>query len=154
MIEDLEYLLYVSLMIFFKYVTIIVMILYIPQNVKLKGQHVLLKNQSQSQQLSQLLCSVTQSWPTFCNPKNCSPPCSFVHGIFQARILGWVSIFLLQGIFPTQGLNPCFLHCMVDSSPLDHVGSPQSNFRHQHKRTPLSKKSSLKPVLMCFNIKF
>ena len=28
-----------------------------------------------------------------------------VHGMFQARILEWVAIFLLQGIVPTQGLN-------------------------------------------------
>ena len=31
---------------------------------------------------------------------------SSVWGIFQARILEWVTPFLLQGIFPTQGLNP------------------------------------------------
>ena len=30
---------------------------------------------------------------------------SLIHGIFQARILKWVAIFLLQGIFLTQGLN-------------------------------------------------
>ena len=32
--------------------------------------------------------------------------------------------FLLQGIFPTQGSNPCFLHWQVDSLPLSHLGSP------------------------------
>ena len=31
--------------------------------------------------------------------------------------------FLLQGIFPTQGLNPRFLHWEVDSLPLSHQGS-------------------------------
>ena len=39
---------------------------------------------------------------------------SSVHGIFQARILEWVAIFLLQGIFRTQGSNwhlLCLLHC-------------------------------------------
>ena len=30
--------------------------------------------------------------------------------------------FPFQGIFPTQGLNPCLLH--QDSSPLSHQGSP------------------------------
>ena len=39
-----------------------------------------------------------------------APPDSSLHGIFQARILEWVAIFLLQGILPTQGLNPCLLH--------------------------------------------
>ena len=41
----------------------------------------------------------------FCNLVDCSPPESTVHGIFQARILEWVTLFLFQGIFPTQGLN-------------------------------------------------
>ena len=44
------------------------------------------------------------------------PPGSSAHGIFQARILEWVAIFLLQGIFLTQGKNlvktplTCFLN--------------------------------------------
>ena len=33
-----------------------------------------------------------QSWPTLCDPTDCSPPGSSVHGIFQARILEWVAI--------------------------------------------------------------
>ena len=33
-----------------------------------------------------------QSCPTLCNPLDCSPPGSSVHGILQARILEWVSI--------------------------------------------------------------
>ena len=35
---------------------------------------------------------VTQLWPTLCEPMDCSPPGSFAHGIFQARILEWVAI--------------------------------------------------------------
>ena len=35
---------------------------------------------------------VAQSCPTLCDPVDCSPPGSFVHGILQARILGWVAI--------------------------------------------------------------
>ena len=31
---------------------------------------------------------------------------------------------LLQGIFPTQGSNPCLLHWQADSLLLSHVGSP------------------------------
>ena len=34
---------------------------------------------------------VSQSCPTLCEPMDCSPPGSFVHGIFQARILEWVA---------------------------------------------------------------
>ena len=30
---------------------------------------------------------VAQSYPTLCDPTDCSLPCSSVHGIFQARVL-------------------------------------------------------------------
>ena len=33
--------------------------------------------------------------------------------------------FLLQGIFPTQGLNPHLLHWQEDSLPLSHLGGPR-----------------------------
>ena len=38
------------------------------------------------------VCSVAPSCPTLCDPMDCSPPGSSVHGIFQARILEWVAI--------------------------------------------------------------
>ena len=54
---------------------------------------------------------VTHSYLTFCDPMNCSPSGSSVHGILKARILGVSCHSLLQGIFPTQGLNLGPLHC-------------------------------------------
>ena len=41
--------------------------------------------------------SVARSHPTFCDPKDCSPPGSSVHGILQARILEWVAISYSRG---------------------------------------------------------
>ena len=38
-----------------------------------------------------------QLYPTLCNPMNCSPPDSSVHGVFQARILEWVAIPFSKG---------------------------------------------------------
>ena len=35
---------------------------------------------------------VAESCPTLCDPMDCSPPGSSVHGIFQARVLEWVAI--------------------------------------------------------------
>ena len=35
---------------------------------------------------------VAQLWPTLCDPMDCSPPGSSVHGILHARILEWVAI--------------------------------------------------------------
>ena len=40
---------------------------------------------------------VAQSCLTFCNPMDCSPRGSSVHGILQARILEWVAISFSRG---------------------------------------------------------
>ena len=40
---------------------------------------------------------VAQSCPTLCDPVDCSPPGSSVHGILQARILEWVAISFSRG---------------------------------------------------------
>ena len=40
-----------------------------------------------------------QSHPTLCDPIDCSPPSSSVHGISQARILEWVAIPSSRGSF-------------------------------------------------------
>ena len=38
------------------------------------------------------MCSVTHLCLTLCDPMDCSPPGSSVHGIFQERVLEWVAI--------------------------------------------------------------
>ena len=48
--------------------------------------------------------------PTLCNPMDCSPPGSSVHGDSPGQNTGMVCHVLLQGIFLTQGLNPGLLH--------------------------------------------
>ena len=40
---------------------------------------------------------IAQSCPTFCNPVDCRPPGSSVHGISQARTLEWVAISFSRG---------------------------------------------------------
>ena len=42
-------------------------------------------------------CLVAKSCPTHCDPVDCSPPGSSVHGIFQARMLEWISISFSRG---------------------------------------------------------
>ena len=63
---------------------------------------------------------VAQSWPTLCDPHELQPArllCPFVQCL-QARIL--VRLFLLQGIFPTQGSNPVLPRCRwTQSHPVD-----------------------------------
>ena len=46
------------------------------------------------QKLSEV--KVTQSCLTLCDPMDCSPPGSSIHGILQARILEWVAISLFR----------------------------------------------------------
>ena len=48
---------------------------------------------------------VVQSCPTLCDPMDCSPPGSSVHGISQARILEWVAISFSRGP-PILGIQP------------------------------------------------
>ena len=42
-------------------------------------------------------CLAVQSCLTLCNPIDCNPPDSSVHGISQARILEWVAISFSRG---------------------------------------------------------
>ena len=58
-----------------------------------------------------VLCLVTQSCPTLCAHMHCSPPGTSVHGDSPGKSTGVGCHALLQGIFPTQGSNPGFLHC-------------------------------------------
>ena len=41
--------------------------------------------------------SEVQSCPTLCDPMECSPPGSSLHGILQARVLEWVAISFSRG---------------------------------------------------------
>ena len=67
-----------------------------------------------------------------CNPMDCVPPGSSVHGILQARILQWVAIPFSRGIFPTEGSNPGLLHCRRICYPLSHQGSPYTLWVYVH----------------------
>ena len=42
----------------------------------------------------------------FATPMDCSPPGSFIHGIFQARILKWVAISFFKGSSPPMDWTP------------------------------------------------
>ena len=56
-----------------------------------------------------------------CDPMDCSPSGSSVHGDSPGKNTGVGCYALLQGIFPTQGSNPhplCLLHWQVGSLPL------------------------------------
>ena len=48
-------------------------------------------------------CRVSQSCPTLCNPMDCSPPGSSVHGISKARMLEWVAMPSSRGSSQPRG---------------------------------------------------
>ena len=39
-----------------------------------------------------VLCLIAQSYPTLCNPMDCSPSGFSVHGFLQGRILEWIAM--------------------------------------------------------------
>ena len=72
-----------------------------------------------------MLCLVAQLCPTLCNPMNCGPPGSSVHRDSPSKNTGVGCHALLQGIFPTQRLNPGLPHFREILYHLSHQGSPR-----------------------------
>ena len=54
-----------------------------------------------------------QSCLTLCNPMDCSPPGSSVHGIAQARILEWIAISSSRGSSQPRHWNYEFKNCQI-----------------------------------------
>ena len=76
------------------------------------------------------LCSVAQPRLTLCNPVDCNPPGSSIHGVFQARTLEWVDISYSNGSSQPQGWNLCLLcllHWQANSSLQCHLGNLQDH---------------------------
>ena len=74
-----------------------------------------------------VLCLAAQLCLTLCDPMDHSPPGSPVHGNSPGKNTRVGYHALLQGIFPTQGLNPGFVHCRKILYHLSHQGSPSTS---------------------------
>ena len=66
-----------------------------------------------------------QSCLTLCDPTDCNPPGSSIHGVLQSGILEWVALFYSRGSsnpgIETESLaSPA---SQVDSLPLYHLGN-------------------------------
>ena len=59
---------------------------------------------------------VAQSYLTLCDPTECRPPSSSVHGILQATKLDWVA-FASPGDLPDPGIEPGSPALQTDSLP-------------------------------------
>ena len=68
-----------------------------------------------------LTCSVVSN---SLRPMDYSPPGSTVRGDSPGKSTGVGCCTLLQAIFPTQGSNPCLLHCRQILYHLSHQESP------------------------------
>ena len=72
-----------------------------------------------------MMCSVAQLCLTLCDPMDCSPPGSSVHGDSLGKNTRVGCHALLQGIFTIQGLNPGLPHCRQILYHLNHQGCPR-----------------------------
>ena len=87
---------------------------------------------------STCLYLVAQSCLNLCDPMDCSPPGSSVHGGSLGKNTGVGCQALLQAILPTQGSNPCLLNCRQILYHFSHQGSIspliyyQLNFSQQY----------------------
>ena len=71
-----------------------------------------------SQRIRHNLVAEQQHVKLFCDPTDCvALPGSSVHGISQARILKWVTIYFPRGIVPIQGSNLSLLYWPANSLP-------------------------------------
>ena len=66
---------------------------------KIKGLKAKLEGEDENVPQSKLTCGVlvAHSCLILCDPMDCSPPGSSVHGILQARILEWVAMPFSRG---------------------------------------------------------
>ena len=86
-----------------------------------------------------------QLCPTLCNSMDYT-----AHGILQARILEWES--LLQGIFPTQGLNPDLPHCRQVLYQLSHKVMQETRVQSMGRKNPLGKGMATKFSFLAWRI--
>ena len=73
---------------------------------------------------SPLLCLVTQSYSTLCDPMDCSPPGSSVHGDSPGKNPGSGLPCPLPGALHNPGIKLMSSALQVDSLPSDPSGSP------------------------------
>ena len=84
-----------------------------------------------------VLCLVAQLCPTLCDPMDCGPPGSSVHGIFQARVLERVAISFSR--VTSQPGDQAHISCVATwiFSPWASPGKPLVFFSSNHLIFPL-----------------
>ena len=95
---------------------------------RLSDFHFHFSQQKLIQHCKAIMCLVSQSCPTLCNPMDCSPPGSSVHRDSPGKNTGVGCHALLPGIFPTQGLSPGLPYSRRILHQLSYWGSPKNNY--------------------------
>ena len=73
-----------------------------------------------TQHLGAVRAKSLQSCPALCDPVDCSPPGSSVHGVLQARVLEWVSMPSSRD----PGMESASLMSPALAGRFIHLGSP------------------------------
>ena len=83
-----------------------------------------------------MLYYVTSVGLTLCNPIDCRPPGSSVHGILQARILEWVAMPSSR-VSSQPGdqthVSLCLLHWQAGSLPLASLEKSKDSLQHKNR---------------------
>ena len=95
-------------------------------NLLLEGMWLSLHSRGKQTHFIQLhmICFSALQCPTLCDPMDCSPQGSSVHKDSLGKNTGVGCYIFLQGIFPTQGLNPGPQHCRQILYSLRHQRRP------------------------------
>ena len=83
-------------------------------------------------------CTCVQSWLTLCNPMDCSLPDSFVHGIFQTRILEWIVISYSRGSSPLRDPTGVFCVSCTDRWITLQLAPPGKPWVHMYDQVSFS----------------
>ena len=76
-----------------------------------------------------------QLCPSLCDPMDCSPLGSSVHGDSPGKNIAVGFHALLQGIFPTHRSNLHLLHWLADSLPSELPGKPKATILQLKKKS-------------------
>ena len=91
-----------------------------------------------------------QSCPTLCNPMDCKPTRLLCSWDSPGKNTGVGCHALLQGVFLTQGSNPChlrLLHCRQILYPLSHLLRDLPYYISMSVLTLISKENKILPLL-------
>ena len=100
---------------------------------------------------SMCVCLIAELCLILCDPRDCSPPSSSVHGIFQARMLEWVAISFSRGFSQPRDQTRVSCVSCIDRQILYHcVTGSQQHYLPQPSHGSNLNYSAIKNEIMSF----